>query len=253
MTLPEAGSAWPWRHRRVWLDPRAVEALSQRWQAGPQALDALAQWLQAGRPLVGRAWGPGEAVFSAGSVPFVPFVALGWAQPPLAQKRRLAFCVPRDAVLRSEPPLPLAQALPLLPAPHRLLAQRLLAETLALQVDTRVYGSAFWSHALGEPAMRESSDLDLLAAAPDRTAASEWLKVLGRCGEDTPVRLDGELLLAGGAAVAWRELAAAPASVLVKTDHGPRLQATAEVWETGWPAAKQQEKQQEEKQQEAAA
>ena len=47
---------------------------------------------------------------------------------------------------------------------------------------------------------------------------------------ETGVRLDGEVELPGGDAVAWRELATETATLLAKSDGGPCLRPRAAVW-----------------------
>jgi phosphoribosyl-dephospho-CoA transferase len=98
-------------------------------------------------------------------------------------------------------------------------------------IPVHVYGSAFWQqHASGRSYLREDSDLDLLARPDSAAAAQAWLRLLAEVQLGTGVRLDGEVELPDGAAVAWPELAAATPRLLVKTDAGPALRERASVW-----------------------
>ena len=213
----------PWRHRRVWLAPD----LAPSQIAGlddPTEREAVLDWCRAGRPLVGRAVLPGDA---PGLRP------LGLALPPAPRKRRLAFAVPEAAVRKVAPPLTLQESLGSLPPRLQSAAARLAAVGAT---PLHVYGSAFWQQAGGRPYLHEDSDLDLLARPDSAAAAREWLERLGEVERETGVRLDGEVELPDGAAVAWRELAAATATLLVKTDGGPALRDRGAVW-SAWDRA----------------
>jgi phosphoribosyl-dephospho-CoA transferase len=66
--------------------------------------------------------------------------------------------------------------------------------------------------------------VDLLVRPRDAAALSRALDLLGSAATGGPPRLDGEVLLPGGRAVAWRELAGGASSVLVKTGCGAALE-----------------------------
>lgn len=222
------GSAWPWRHRRVWLDPRSLSGL---WLVGAaeveqrELLDAIGAWMRAGRPFVARAWTAAEAERPEDRVP------LGLALFGAPGKRRVSFTVSRALVVRMEPPLPLAAALPVLSVAHARAARAVLQALEPVHADVAVYGSAFWSHAAGVLHMSSGSDLDLLLRPAASTSPETLLPVLQRVAASTDARLDGEVLLRDGSTVAWRELAGRPARVLVKTDAGPELRLLARAWE----------------------
>ncbi|MBE7212260.1 MAG: phosphoribosyl-dephospho-CoA transferase, partial [Gluconacetobacter diazotrophicus] len=91
----------------------------------------------------------------------------------------------------------------------------------------RVFGSALWQHLSGRPCLRPDSDLDLLWCGGELSSPSAvdtLFAVLARLADGSP-RLDGELMLADGSGVQWRELAAASPGdeVLLKTADGVRL------------------------------
>ncbi len=221
-------SPQPWRHRRIWLDPACFGQLHHPPHTTPEDIEALAVWVNAGRPVVGRASGACDVSFPEGLAP------LGLTLLPLARKRRLAFAAPRDAVLRTSPPLSVAEVLAVLPHAHRKTAESVIRISGPLHVTSHVYGSAFWSHASGQACMTDSSDLDLVFVSPTRQHTMSLLDQLTALDSQSPIRLDGELQLADGAAVSWRELQKRPPSVLVKTDRGPQLRVCAEVW-SNWP------------------
>jgi phosphoribosyl-dephospho-CoA transferase len=69
----------------------------------------------------------------------------------------------------------------------------------------QVYGSYGWQWLSGLSCVRPTSDLDLLAPVPDLHTAGQLVWLLQ--GLQLACRVDGELVLPGGWAVAWREYA----------------------------------------------
>ncbi|WP_428415308.1 malonate decarboxylase holo-[acyl-carrier-protein] synthase [Methylibium sp.] len=213
-------SVRPWRHRRVWLAPDlgAAELAGLDDAADAQA---VVDWAQAGRPFIGRATQPGDG---PGRLP------LGLALPPQPRKRRLSFTVAPAAVRLVSAPPTLGDALAHLPPRLREPAALLESRAFALGLPVYVFGSAFWQQASGLVYLTEHSDLDVLACPPSAAAARDWLHALTEVQADSAARLDGEIQLPDGAGVAWRELAAAPTQLLLKSDHGPALRELAAVW-----------------------
>jgi len=105
---------------------------------------------------------------------------------------------------------------------HQLL--RLCEETCAV---ARVYGSLSSQIATAENYLDAASDLDLLIECNENTQIHILLAALEAFSSQTP-RIDGEILIPAGWAVALRELAAAirtgtPHQVLAKSDRETRL------------------------------
>jgi len=72
-------------------------------------------------------------------------------------------------------------------------------------------------HATGEPYISRSSDPDLLWRADDTDRPRRGIQLLQPWQASNALRLDGEVLLPGNHAVAWRELATRPRRGLVKS------------------------------------
>jgi phosphoribosyl-dephospho-CoA transferase len=83
-------------------------------------------------------------------------------------------------------------------------------------MEARVYGSAAWQAVTGAVYLREDSDLDLLLTPTTGEQLRLALEILGSMAGARP-RLDGEIALPDGRAVAWREAASESATLLVKT------------------------------------
>ncbi len=188
------------RHDWVWLG---------RETSLPDRLEVRSH-LEAGRPfIVARHPAP------AGK----DRLSLGLALP---DKRRLGFGVAVSDVVRHRAPLPLAEVLPWVPDSWLPVLEGLAARFKAVGMEARVYGSAAWQAMTGVSYLREDSDLDLLLAPATAEQLRLTLGVLVSL-EGTRPRLDGELVLPDGSAVAWREAASDSASLLVKTLSGVSL------------------------------
>lgn len=168
----------------------------------------VGDWCAAGRPLVIARGRPGDV---AGEL------RLGLATP---DKRRIGLHVAAGAVAERLAPLPLAEAVEAAPEAWRPMLADLARRAQDLGAAAAVYGSLAWQHRTGLRYVRPDSDIDLLFAPSDRWRLARLLDLLAETGDGTP-RLDGEILLPDGAAVAWRELAGRelagpPARLLVK-------------------------------------
>ncbi len=208
----------PARHDLVWLRPAWRDAV--RGQAEPPALDALEDWF--GRRL--------PAVVRRRDAPCGEAIPLGVALPAATagEKRRVALLVEPRAVERIGPPLSLREAAGSAPAAWR---ERLAALDRAARdagLLLRVYGSLAWQHLSGRGYVTERSDVDLLVAPRTHGELRCALALLRGSGDGIP-RLDGEVLLPGGRAVAWRELAAGAARVLVKSGASVALEPARTV------------------------
>lgn len=212
---------FPARHQLAWLTPGAGAAAQL---AGPCCLsaaaarDLLEAWLRRGFPLIVTRQPAGTAAT----------IQLGLALPPAEGKYRLAFAVPRAMVRVISPPPTLTEAAAALPIGWRATLRALLDAPEILAGAPRVYGSAALQVLTGEACLGESSDLDLLLTPPSWPAAQRAAAALLELGASLPgPRLDGEIASPAGLAVAWRELAAAPARLLVKSASRVELLATA--------------------------
>jgi phosphoribosyl-dephospho-CoA transferase len=195
------------------------EVLSGHWEAA--AHDCLRLWARRRLPLVvtrQRAGAPRDAPGGR--------VALGLPAPLAWERCRIALDVPREAISRLGEFPHATEVLRLLPRRARAAMVELLDRLAALGVQARAYGGYGWQIVSGQAYVHADSDLDLWvaiegAAQADAVAAC----LLGRAPVEP--RLDGELLFADGAAVAWREWAAwrtgRTRGLLVKRLNGPAL------------------------------
>jgi phosphoribosyl-dephospho-CoA transferase len=211
------------RHDLAWLRPRWRDSLLTPLEAVDEA--AIADWADRGRPAVvcrSLAGAPAGAV------------TLGVALP--GPGRRLGLLVRAEAVARRGAPLRLRDAAASAPQAWRGPLAALDHALRSVGVTAGVFGSLAWQHLVGEPYLRPTSDVDLLLELPG--PASPWPVVDLLLAHDRGApRLDGELLLPGGRAVAWRELATRPARVLVKSIDGVALLPLDQA--LGWQAQAQ--------------
>ncbi|MCM8737325.1 malonate decarboxylase holo-[acyl-carrier-protein] synthase [Azospirillum sp. A1-3] len=198
--MPPDPFYWP-RHGWVRLGEGWADGLRSPLTAAELA--EVADWCAVGRPLVIARGRPGDG---AGEL------RLGLATP---DKRRIGLHVAADAVAVRLEPLRLAEAVDAAPEAWRPMLVELVRRAQDVGVTPAVYGSLAWQHRTGLGYVRPDSDVDLLFVPRDRWQLDGLLDLLTAVGDGSP-RLDGEILLPDGAAVAWRELAGRPARLLVK-------------------------------------
>ena len=204
------------RHRLVHLDPMRWDEILAAYPA-LQGIPVVVDWVAAGHPLIARRPVCDDA---AGLVP------LGLPLPPSLGKQRLAVAVPPDAILSDAPPPLLADAVRDAPVAW----QATIAALVALDPETRCFGSLAWAHLTGLPYLSECSDLDLVWQVSTADDAARRVAALVRIDADAPMRLDGEIVTPTGRAVQWREFASDAPEMLAKAADGNRMVARAEMF-----------------------
>jgi phosphoribosyl-dephospho-CoA transferase len=159
-----------------------------------------------GWPAIRRRALPGEA----------SGLALGLPLPPSAGKKRISLLVDIDHVASvARPPL-LRQARAYAPRNWWQAFDRLDALALRHGVEARVFGSLAWQSLTGLDYVTTSSDLDVLYEFRRETDIDRFVADVAAIETDAPMRLDGELMGADGAAVNWREFHGGASELLVK-------------------------------------
>jgi phosphoribosyl-dephospho-CoA transferase len=189
--------------------------LARDWDA--EARDCLRHWAAHGLPLVVTRQGEGDGI------------ALGLSAPRRWKHRRVALRVDRAEELYFDEFPRLEQLVSQLPPGARAPARQLALALQACGATARVYGSHGWQHLTGLQHVREGSDLDLWVSVHDGAQAEAVATALNAF---PPVlRVDGELVFDGDAAVAWREWLAwrqgRADALLVKRLRGASLEALA--------------------------
>jgi phosphoribosyl-dephospho-CoA transferase len=137
--------------------------------------------------------------------------------------------VPRKAIRAVQVPPALAQVVASAPAPWQEPLQRLSQAAQSIGISLSVYGSLLWQHLTGEHYVGSRSDVDLLFSVAGAAQLLQAFSLLRDWEQESGLRADGEVQLADGAAVAWRELSCAPAKVLVKSLHDVQLRPGREI------------------------
>jgi phosphoribosyl-dephospho-CoA transferase len=212
--VPEAALR---RHDLAWLDPAwPAESL----EVAPADREAMEDWRARRLPLVvGRQDG------QAGGL------RLGFTLPGTGPRRRVGLRAPSAAILVHGTPPALEVMLRFAPEPWQPVLAALAQALRQAGLTPRVYGSLVAQAFSGETCLRPDSDVDLLLDCRHRDEARAALAILARHGEGTP-RIDGEIRMADGRAVAWRELARALASggqVLAKSDTDLQLMSPEDL------------------------
>lgn len=180
--------------------------------------EAVYAWLATGRPAIRRRRQQGE---SATGVP------LGIALPTEQGRRRLGLRASEADVTRCEPPPRLADAAATAPAAWQGALAGIAVDAAREELDVRVYGSLAWQHLTGERYLRAASDLDLAVWIGDAAGLDRTLALFDAWDGAGRMRLDGEVIFPGEAAVNWRELRAGEERVLVKRPDATALEPRA--------------------------
>jgi phosphoribosyl-dephospho-CoA transferase len=180
-----------------------------------EAARQISLWQAAGHPFVvaSRRHGDDEGG-----------VRLGLAGPG---KTRLSFVTATAALASHQPPPQLAEMALACPPDWQPMLARLTALADEFDLTLRAFGSAMWQALTGQAYLSATSDLDLLIEPATSARREAGLAALAAL--KTPVRLDGEIRLAGWGDVAWREWLGGAERVLLKTRQGPRLIARREA------------------------
>jgi phosphoribosyl-dephospho-CoA transferase len=198
--------ARPVRHDWVYLGPDWAGHL--RSPLVPEVLQRVTAWHDQGQPF---------AVARQDVTDADDDVRLSLTLP---DRRHLALHVGLPAVARRLPPPTVQEVRDTAPGTWTSALDDVSALGSALDLTVGVFGSLAWQYRTGEPFLRPLSDVDLLFA-PARWSDVErllfGLEAVSR--RHTVVRLDGEVVLPDGGAVAWRELALEPERLWV---NGPK-------------------------------
>ncbi|WP_343206577.1 malonate decarboxylase holo-[acyl-carrier-protein] synthase [Azospirillum rugosum] len=161
----------------------------------------VAGWAERGWPVVVRRRGPddGDAGIDAG-------IDVGIPLPPSCGKLRLALSVPADWVAEPVAAVPLSRAVGTTPAHWRTQLEELVAFGERQALRPALFGALLWQQVTGLPYLRPGSDIDLVWPTPPAGTLGVLLDTLERLDAAGPARLDGEIILADGGGVNWREL-----------------------------------------------
>lgn len=219
------------RHQLAWLTPEGWEHLGRlAWDA--QATECLDWWSKQRLPLVVTQQRPGSV--KKGSI------ALGLPAPRRWDRRRLALTVQREHLMYfgEFPEGHLVEKL--LPRPARAAWRELCSALKACGATPRVHGSFGWQHITHMSYVHPGSDIDI-CIEPLHARQADLIAARLQAWTLPGIRVDGELVFAGGQAVAWREWLAWRAgrvgSVLVKDLQGSRLSRNPTAHETVQAAA----------------
>ncbi|WP_431311011.1 malonate decarboxylase holo-[acyl-carrier-protein] synthase [Methylobacterium nigriterrae] len=180
----------------------------------------LAGWAERGFPVIVRRRHPGEA---SARVP------VGLPLPPADGKRRIGLGLAPEAV-RPRAPVTVARALDAAPEAWHPTLRAVIGLGERHGLMPRVFGGLLWQSLTGLPYLSATSDLDLLWPVSGPIARG-FLDAIAAIEARAPMRLDGEILLADGSGLNWRELRAPgeAGTVLAKHRDGLALRAVGPV------------------------
>jgi phosphoribosyl-dephospho-CoA transferase len=205
------------RHMLLRVDPFCWSRVLARSPGVPAGSAApwLQSWSARGWPVMVRRYLPAE------STDVIPAAV---SLPPQSRGSGFALRVLEEEIAATVPALALAAAEGAAPTSWLSTIRVLAAAGARCGSEPAVYGSLLWQWLTGLPYLTPRSDLDLCWPVDNEPQARSLTAELSRIAQDSPMRIDGELLLPDGAAVAWREyarcaLSADDQELLVKTMH----------------------------------
>lgn len=175
-------------------------------------------WADDGWPVIVRRRAPGDGGRDVG---------VGLPLPPSCGKLRVALSIPPELVAETLPAVTLDDAVGSVPAGWLAQIDALLTLGKRLALQPALYGSLLWQHLTGLDYLQAGSDIDLIWRSPTPATLKVLLDGLARLDDLGPAKLDGEIVLASGGAVNWRELRqelqVSGGAVLVKSMDGAEI------------------------------
>jgi phosphoribosyl-dephospho-CoA transferase len=196
------------RHDWVYLRAGVLPAIGS---ADVAAREWLEGWIAGGGPLVVTRQSAGEETG----------VALGIVLPAALGSTRIACTIPSSAIARRREPVTVDEAATVLPAAEGRALLQFAAVIAGHALQLGVYGSTAWQFLTAEVYRHAHSDLDLICDVASSAGFAACLAAFADAARYFPSRIDGEVRITGGRAVAWRELHDAcnggPSVVLAKS------------------------------------
>lgn len=208
------------RHDLLRVEPSAWSRVLSR-QSVLAAVAEVAQWAALGRPVIVR---------RPAALDTVDVVPVALSLPLAFNKLRVCLQVAPAEISKRMPGQMLRASLDEAPLAWQGTAAKLLALADETGVEPLIFGSLLWQRLTRLPYLTATSDLDLLWPVTDLDCASWLVSRLDVIERNSPVRLDGELILPDGGGVHWRELASGASEVVVKTMAGVQLRPASALF-----------------------
>jgi phosphoribosyl-dephospho-CoA transferase len=176
----------------------------------------ISGWVERGWPLVVGRSSPDAA---SGLVLELPL-------PSSYGEERISVVMQPDDIIAVARPPKLSAAISVAPPSWRGTLAQIVVMAVRNGADVRVTGSLAWRMLTGLDYLTGESDVDLLISLPRGSDCTTMIAGLTALEATSPMRIDGEFVMQGGAAANWRELRTGNRDVLVKTARGAVLRNT---------------------------
>jgi phosphoribosyl-dephospho-CoA transferase len=197
------------RHDLLRIEPLAwARALKARPDLSSHAM--IATWAQRQWPVIVRRYLPTDAPDR---------IPIAISLPPAPNQSGVALQFMPDEVMARVPAVPMCAGLACVPEAWVMTMRELMEVGERYESEARLFGSVLWQQLTGMSYLRQGSDLDLIWPVTDHSHAQALAAAIAAIEARSPVRLDGEFILPGGAAVHWREFQQGAADIIVKTLH----------------------------------
>jgi phosphoribosyl-dephospho-CoA transferase len=208
------------RHDLLRVDPAGWQ-LALACRPGIAIRPHVADWARRGWPVIVRRYAPGEAA---------DLIPVAISLPAPAAKPGVALALHPSHILERMPAVAVSGCTAQAPAAWRETLQSLLAIAQRCGSAPAVYGSLLWQTLTGLTYLHERSDVDLLWRVTRHEQAQELVRSIARCALNSPMRIDGELLLPDGAGIQWREWQGGADELIVRTLHRAERRASDQLF-----------------------
>jgi phosphoribosyl-dephospho-CoA transferase len=213
------------RHDLLRVEPVAwPRALERSAAAGEHAHALVREWASHRWPVMVRRYRPGDAP---------DLIPVAIALPPEAVKTGVALQLHADEVRERLAPIALRDCVEVAPRAWREALHALPGMVGDQPGMPSVFGSLLWQSVTGRSYLHEGSDLDLLWRVVDAAQARALAHSIQQCAATSPMRIDGEFVLADGAGVHWREWLDGSEEVIVKTLHRVESRRLSQLFPAG--------------------
>ena len=178
---------WAYLHAGVLPATGSADAAARAWLEG---------WIDRGGPLVVTR----QNGFDETSV------ALGIVLPAALGSSRIACTIAPSAIARQRGPVTVDEAASVLPAAEARALRQFASVITDHATHLGVYGSTAWQFLTTETYRHAQSDIDIICDVASSAGFAACLAAFADAAIYFPSRIDGELRISCGHAVAWREL-----------------------------------------------
>jgi phosphoribosyl-dephospho-CoA transferase len=215
------------RHDLLRVDPKGWAA-TLRCHPHLAAVPLLADWAANRRPVMVR------RPLGSDRPGFVPAAV---ALPPSCGKLRIGLEIEPAFLIERMRSIEPSEARGAAPAAWQSVLNDVARIARMHNAHVSLFGSFMWQAITGLKYLTRSSDIDLIWRVSSVRRLPSLLDAIAEVDAQSPMRIDGEIVLPDGGGINWRELHRNPHEVMVKTMSGIECRALSTLLECEGTAA----------------